>query len=98
MEAVLGSCQVKPGYEVTDACKLYNEGRCHYQPCKFRDVCRETTQQRQSHSIMLTGSHVAKLQYKRQRLWFPIQGVNGQWVMTKESSMIAVHIHVFDYY
>ena len=24
-----------------------------------------------------------------------VQGVNGQWVMTKESSMIAVHIHVF---
>ena len=28
------------GYEATDTCKLYNVGRCYYQPCKFRHVCR----------------------------------------------------------
>ena len=48
MEAALASPHLRssergvpPGYEATDACKLYNEGRCHYQPCKFRHVCRE---------------------------------------------------------
>ena len=32
---------VPQGYEATDTCKLYNEGRCYYHhPCKFRHVCR----------------------------------------------------------
>ena len=28
------------GYELSKVCKLYNEGRCHYQVCKFKHVCR----------------------------------------------------------
>lgn len=47
MEAALGAPHpssgergVPLGYEATDACKLYNEGRCHYNPCKFRHACR----------------------------------------------------------
>ena len=47
MDAALGSSHLRssergvpPGYEATDACKLFNTGRCHYQPCKFRHVCR----------------------------------------------------------
>lgn len=47
MEAALGAShtsaierRVPLGYEATDACKLFNEDRCHYQPCKFRHICR----------------------------------------------------------
>ena len=28
-----------PGYNGTDACKLFNEQRCFYQRCKFRHIC-----------------------------------------------------------
>ena len=27
------------GYQFTNVCKLFNEGRCHYQFCKFRHTC-----------------------------------------------------------
>ena len=28
------------GYEMSEVCKLYNEGRCHYLRCKFKHLCR----------------------------------------------------------
>ena len=28
------------GYELSEVCKLYIEGRCHYQRCKFKHLCQ----------------------------------------------------------
>jgi len=46
IESVVGVSQqasggraAPPGYQWTDVCKLFNEGRCSYRICKFRHAC-----------------------------------------------------------
>jgi len=51
----LGVRMTSLDYELSDVCKLYNKGRCHYQVCKFRHSCRAcmgTIQQQQDRSVL----------------------------------------------